>query len=132
MIILLDAPLGAAFIPTTAFLMQGERETIDFDITVTAGPAKVEWFLEFAQDPTNGPWRREVAEEDVGGGVTHMPKVVRDFQETGGAGLAVGVHNLSTQHVRAHQFSRVQIRAAAGTVTRAVVTAIFGLPVVTP
>lgn len=108
--------------------MPGNRCVLDFDLTVTV-LANVEWYLEWTSDSPNDAsarLRREVAEEDIGGGVVRMPKVVRNFQENGGAALAAGTHRLNCQFVKEGQFFRIQIRAQAGTVTRAIVSTPFG------
>lgn len=114
--------------------MVAERVAVDFTLVVTV-PAKVDWFLEFTrQNPlaAGAPFFQEIAEEDIGGGVTHMPKVIRDFQENGGALLAAGTHRLTAQFVRAHDIARLQIRASVGTVTRATIEAVFGVGAVAP
>jgi hypothetical protein len=133
-ITIFNAALGGAFVASQPILMQGERVSLDFDIAVTAGPCTVEWFLEFATGNPLAPgalWRREVAEEDIGGGVTNMPKVVRKLLENGGAGLAVGTHRLSAQAIRAHQFFRIQMRVALGAAS-AVAHSVFGTTVSAP
>lgn len=121
---LFNGALGAAFAPTRYLLLSGERLALDFDITVAGAPATVEWFMEFTSQNPSDPatsWHREVAEEDIGGGVTHMPVVVRDF-----AALAAGTTRLSAQFIRAHDFVRLQMRAAVGAVPNLAVTAPFG------
>ena len=124
-IVILDGALGANFAPSRWFLLHGEKDTLDFKIVVSSGPAVVAWYLEFSKDLVDA--YREVAEEDVGNGVTHMPKVLRDFKEAStGTGLLTGTHLLTTQFVRSHMFCRIQIACTSGTVTRATVLSRFG------
>ena len=134
MVEIINAVPGATFVPSTPFQLRGERVVLDWDIVITAG-ARVEWFLEFTSDnplAATARWRREVAEEDVGGGVTDMPQVVRNFQVLGGGVLPTGTHRLSAQMVRAHNFARIQVRVASGTVTGLNVFAVFGTSVSAP
>jgi hypothetical protein len=118
-LVIFDAALDGTFRASVPFLIQGERIALDFEAIVGApGPAQIEYFLEFASDnPTdvNARWYRETAEEDTGGGVVNMPKVVRILRENGGALLAAGTQLLSFQFVRAHRFGRVMSRVASGT-----------------
>jgi hypothetical protein len=121
--------LSPAFQPSTPFLFAAERVTLDFAIS----GQPVEWYLEFTSDDPNDIatiWKREVAEEDVGGGVTHMPAVVRDFpddpDEPG---------NFSVPMIRTHKFCRIQIRDATGLLPPSImaeVLAVFGAPAQTP
>ena len=109
--------------------MQAERMTFDFEFTVAAGGSTVEWYMEFTSENPNAPttrWKREVAEEDIGGGVVHMPNVVRDFV------LLAGAAARSCQFVRAHRFCRLQIRVSAGAATSVRIDAPFGLGVAAP
>ena len=116
--------LGVNFAPTRAFLLASEKITVDFLVTVTVGPAVIEWYLEYGSMNPNDPaaeWLREVAEEDVGNGVVYMPKVVRRLTDNDNAlhQLAQGTHYLSAQMMRAHQLCRLQVRMAAAPVATA-------------
>lgn len=109
-------------------LLVADRLTLDFQITVAGAAAAVEWYLEYASDPSAASFFQEVAEEAAAGGIVHMPKIVRDFQEHGGAGLAIGTHFLDVQLVRRHQFVRLQMRCTTGGATASVLaTAPFGM-----
>lgn len=115
-LVIFNGALGAAFVPSAPIFIAAREVPLDFVVTVT-DPADVEWFMEFtAEDPTDAAtlWRREIAEEDVGGGIVNMPKVVRRLRENGGAILAVGVHALTAQSIRTHGYCRVQSRVASG------------------
>jgi len=116
-------------------MITAEKVVLDFLATVTA-VAAIDWFLEFTGDNPNDAaavWSRELAEEDAGGGVVAMPKVVRTFKENGGANLAIGVHPMSCQFVRTHKSCRLQARVnavpAAGAASLLVSTQ-FGIPVI--
>lgn len=127
-LVIFDAPLGAAFVPSRGFIIANERITLDFTLVVTL-LATVQWFLEFTSGDPNDPatlWTREVAEEALAGGGANMPKVIRTFQEFGGAGLAVGTHLLSAHLIRAHQFCRIQMRITVGTASARVVSVFTG------
>lgn len=107
--------LGVTFAPTQPFLLHAEKVTVDFVVDVTIGPAVVEWYLEYTSgnpNDTNTIWYREVAEEDVGGGVVHMPKVVRNLEDNDDDNhqLTQGIHYMSAQMVRAHNLCRLQVR----------------------
>jgi len=118
---LFNGLLSGAFQPTKPFLIAADKVTLDFFIAAPFSPAKTEWYLEFTSDDPNmltARWAREVAEEDVGGGVTHMPPVVRDFPDAG---------FFSNHFVRQHHYVRVQIREVSGAVPPAV-TAIILAP----
>jgi len=133
--VIYDAAAQAAFTPSKPFLIVAERVTLDwfFDKTAGVSTAKVEWFLEFtSDDPLSvaARWAREVAEEDIGNGVTHMPPVVRDF-----ADIPTGQTKRSTQFVRSHQFVRVQIKLALTSpdlLQRVTVQTPFGSQVLVP
>lgn len=123
---LFNGAAAAAFTPSKPFLISGERTTLDFLFTLPAPGATLEWFLEFTSDDPNAAaarWAREVAEEDVGGGVTNMPLVLRNF-----AGI-VNDEKRSCQFVRAHRFCRVQFRLAAASpaIDNVTILAPFGL-----
>lgn len=134
-LVIFNGTLGAVFTPTQPIVMIGERVTMDFDVTVTVNDTKIDWYLEFSEDLSdllNNPWRREIAEEDIGNGVTWMPKVVRTLTDYGNQnGLDIGVHNLSAQMLRSHKFARMQLRASSGAASVRVV-APFGLPANVP
>lgn len=120
------AALNPAFAVSAPFMIAADRAELFFDLDVAAGPpAVVQWFLEFTDGDPYSPtalWRREIAEEDAGGGVVNMPKVIRAFAENGGAPLAAGIHNLDADFVRFGPFCRVQIRAVAGSVKAEIAT----------
>ena len=127
-----EAQLTAVNQASQPFLIPADKVVLDFDFDVTV-LATVEWFLEFTgDDPNNAAqgttvWAREVAEEDIGAGVVHMPIVIRDFSALAVGNLAAGTAQArDAQFVRTHKFCRVQIRASAGTVTRARIRAQFG------
>jgi hypothetical protein len=130
-----NAALGAAFAPSRPFLLNGDKLVFDFDIVVAAGPdAVIEFFEEFASDNPLDPntrWYRQTAEEDIGGGVVHMPIVVRDFQKNGTGPLPPGTHRLSVPLVRTHHFCRLQIRITAGFATANIVVP-FGVQAIAP
>lgn len=126
---LFNSVLGATFAPSRAFMIQGERATLDFLVEVTGETlAKIEWYFEFTSEDPNDPdaiWYRELAEQNTAGsGTTNMPKVVRVFQERDGTLLAAGEHALDAQCTRAHNFTRIQIAVTQGTAS-AVVRAPF-------
>ena len=133
--VIFNGVLGAVFAPTQPIVMIGERVTMDFDVTVTANDTKIDWYLEFSEDLSdllNNPWRREIAEEDVGNGITWMPKVIRTLTEEGNQnGLDIGVHHVSAQMLRSHKFARMQLRASSGSASVRVV-APFGYRAVVP
>lgn len=113
---LFNAALGAAFAPSSALLISGNKVALDFQLTVTT-LAQIEWYPEFTSDAPSSVttiWYREVAEEDIGNGDVRMPKAIRRFTEFGGALLASGTHNLSVQLERTHQIFRLQMRIVAG------------------
>jgi hypothetical protein len=126
-IVLFNAAAPVAFAPSKPLLMSADKFTVDFDIVVPAagGPSKLEWFLEFAtDDPLDAGtrWAREVAEEDVGAGVTDMPDVVRNF-----SALPDGTSHKSAQFIRAHRFVRIQLQLAAGLISQVTIRAPFGV-----
>jgi hypothetical protein len=121
--VVFDGPLNGVFQPVLPLLMHGERIVYDFEF-VTAAAANPEWYLEFTSENPNLPatrWKRETAEEDIGMGVTHMPNVVRDFPAPVVSGMGMSNH-----FVRAHHFVRIQVRTAAGSVGRVIISAPFG------
>lgn len=128
-------PAGS-FIPSTPVFIHANRLTLDFTVVVAGGATQVQFFLEYASaDPNalNTPWFREVAEIVGAGGVVAMPKIVRSFQENGGANLATGVHNMSMQFDRHYAFARLQAGIVGGGGT-ALMTAVdpFGSQPVSP
>ena len=133
-LVLFDGALNASFAGSSPVLLSAERLTLDFVLDIAA-PASVQWYLAFTSDDPNSPstiWRQEIAEEDVGSGVVNMPKVIRTFQENGGAVLAAGQQAFTAQFVRSHNFCKVFVRVVSGTVTRCVITAPYGATVVSP
>lgn len=125
--------LTGAFVAGTPFFITAEKVVLDFLATVTV-LAAIDWFLEFTGDnPLSAAavWNQELAEEDAGGGVVAMPKVVRTFKENGGANLAIGTHSLSCQFVRTHKYCRIQARVnavPAGGAASLQVSTQFGIP----
>lgn len=114
--------LTGSFVASGYTMIAGEKLTLDFDFTTSGGPSTIDWYIEFASDPINGPWRREVAEEDGGMGVVSMPKVIRTFADNGGTQLTDGAHSLSAQFRRQAAFARIQSRITAGACASFVVT----------
>lgn len=115
--ILYNSTLTNAFQPSAFVMLTAGRLTLDFDIIVPSGSAAtIRWYLEFAAGP-NGPWRREVAEEDAAGGVVLMPAVVRTFATNAGTTLATGSYSFSTQFTRQEALARVQIEDTTSTST---------------
>jgi hypothetical protein len=106
--------LTGSFVASGYTILTAGVLTLDFDFTVANGPSTIEWYLEFASDPINGPWRREVAEEDATGGLVTMPLVVRHFADNAGTDLTDGTYHLSTQFRRQEAFARIQSRITAG------------------
>lgn len=127
MLELFNAPLTGAFQPTKPFLITGSKVVLDFEFDIAG---TVEWYKEFASEDPNAAstiWHREVAEEDVGGGITNMPPVVRNFV------LTTGNLNRDCEFVRTHQFCRVQIRVTSvAPLPRAIVRTPFGDPAQSP
>jgi len=111
---LFNKALTGSFQPSAPTLITAGQLNLDFDFTASAGPSTIQWYLEFASDPKNGPWRREIAEEDTGKGVVSMPIVVRTFASNNSTTLADGTYNLSAQLRRQESFARVQICITAG------------------
>jgi len=135
--VVFNRALTGVFVAGTPFVMVAEKVVLDFLATVTA-LAAIDWFLEFTGDDPNDAaavWNQELAEEDAGGGVVAMPKVIRTFKENGGANLAIGTHSLSCQFVRTHKCCRIQARVnavpAAGAASLQVLTQ-FGIPAISP
>lgn len=114
MVVLFKKALTGAFVASGYTMLAGGILTLDFDFATTGGPSTIEWYLEFASDPINGPWRREVAEEDAGMGVVSMPLVIRHFADNAGTQLTDGTYGISTQFQRQEAFARVQSRITAG------------------
>ena len=124
--------LGAGFAAGTPFFLYQDNTyvVLDFEAVVTVA-ASIEWFLEFTSGNPNdvgAEWYQETAQEDAGGGVVGMPKVLRTLQANGGGTLAAGTHRVSTQFVRKHLYARIQVRQSAGTVTDLTVLNVFGGP----
>lgn len=115
--ILFNGALGGSFTPSLACVIVADRFVLEFEIVVGT-LASVEWYAEFLEDTdpnaSTPPWARECAEITDTSGNVHMPKVVRDFQENGGTGLAIGTHRISVPLVRTQKIARVQLRAASG------------------
>lgn len=126
-------PLTDVFQPTRALTIAGQRITFDFLLEVSALASKVEWYMEFGEDPDPaGDWFRELAQEDPSTGNVAMPKIVRSIEENGGAALAVGVHLVDVEFERKQQFVRLQVRKTIGGATvAATIKAPFGQNVVT-
>lgn len=123
--------LTGSFVPSQSVILNADRWSLLFDLTITGSATAVSFYFEFSDDLEN--WYQEVDEQDVGNGVVSQAKVVRTFKENGGANLAVGAHKLSGQYPRQSKFARVQLSATGGTAV-AVVTSQFGTavtPVVT-
>jgi hypothetical protein len=113
--VLYNSTLTNAFQPSQLVMLTAGRLTLDFAITVPSGPAAtIRWYLEFASSP-NGPWYREVAEEDSAGGVVLMPAVIRTFAANAGTNLPAGSYNFSTQFSRQEALARVQIEDTTST-----------------
>lgn len=109
-----------------ALMLVSEQLEIDFDLTCIGGPSKVEYFIEYSEDLIT--WFAEVADEDVGRGVTFMPKAVRTLADNNSSAIADNPHFRATcQFVRKAPFARIQMTASQGTVVVNTVTAPFGL-----
>ena len=123
--------LTTAYQPTAAFAINAFELTLLWEAVVAAGTAgSIEWYLEFSDD--NVKWYREVAEEDVGGGVVGMPLVVRTFKANGGAALPAGATTrMDTEFRRRNALCRVQVKASAGSV-QLTLSVLDGLPVNAP
>ena len=136
--LIFDAPLSSTFKPTKSVMLVGDKLTLDFELVVLApGLAQVEWYLEFtSNNPFNNAakWAREVAEEDMPGGIVNMPFVVRTFYVNGSplVLLPTGTSRISAQFERSHNFGRAQIRLAGGGKTTAKIYSVFGMPHVPP
>ncbi len=114
MVVIFKKALTGAFVASGYTIITGGILTLDFDFTTTGGPSTIDWYLEFSSDPINGPWRREVAEEDAGQGAVLMPLVIRKFADNAGTQLTDGTYGISTQFRRQEAFARVQSRITAG------------------
>lgn len=135
MLTIFNGALTGSFVPSNPFVIQGERITLDFQAVVTVGTVSIAFYLEFASEnplAAGTRWFREVAEEDAGDGVVAMPKVIRTFEENGGAALAIGTHRLSCHFVRAHQFGRIQSRVTGAGAAALTVFAPFGIVAISP
>jgi hypothetical protein len=109
-----------------AIMLVSEQLQIDFDLTCVGGPSKVEYFIEYSEDLIT--WFAEVADEDVGRGVTFMPKAVRTLADNNSSAIADNPHFRATcQFVRKAPFARIQMTASQGTVVVNTVMAPFGL-----
>lgn len=109
-----------------ALMLVSEQLEIDFDLTCIGGPSKVEYFIEYSEDLIT--WFAEVADEDVGRGVTLMPKAVRTLADNSSSAIADNPHFRATcQFVRKAPFARIQMTASQGTVVVNKITAPFGL-----
>jgi hypothetical protein len=125
-VVLFKKALTGAFQPSGYTLIAAERLTLDFVFTTTGAPSTLEFYLEFASDPKNGPWHRELAEEDTGKGNVSMPEVVRTFATNNKTTLDDGDHKFSTQFRRQEAFARLQMRITAGACAQFTVTDPFG------
>ena len=110
---ILNTKLTGSFQPSLSVLIQSNQLTLDWDIVASGGPTQLQWYMEFSAAPA-GPWRRETAEEDAGGGQVLMPIVIRTFADNGGTTLSNGVYGLSQQFVRQEALARIWARVAAG------------------
>ena len=126
MVVLFKKALTGSFVASNYTIISAEKLTLDFDFTTTGGPSTIQWYLEFASDPINGPWRREVAEEDAAGGAVLMPLVIRTFADNAGTNLADGTYGISTQFQRQESFARVQAKITAGACAGFVITDPYG------
>jgi hypothetical protein len=130
MVLLFNGTLGAGFKPSSWLQIAAEEITLAFHLVTSGGPTTINWFLEFTDDPTGTPIAsREVDEQDTGNGVVTMSKVLRTFKENGGAALADGVHDLSTQFTRQTPYVRLQIQVTAGVAAAKITSSTGSLPV---
>lgn len=119
-------PLATGYSTSAAVLIVDEALEIDFDLSCSAGPSTVSYFIEYSEDLVT--WFAEVAEEDAGKGVVLMPKTVRTFADNNSTSVANNTgFKVSCQFTRPHLFARIQIAAAAGTVIVNSATSEFGL-----
>jgi hypothetical protein len=108
-------PLSSGYSSSAAVLIVDRKLEIDFDLTCSAGPSTVKYFIEYSEDLVT--WFPEVAEENAGKGVVSMPKAVRTFADNNATSVANNASfRVSCQFTRLHQFARIQIAAASGTV----------------
>lgn len=122
---ILKTALTAVFQPSQPFMIVNGLAVVDFALSVGAGPAQVEWYFELTSSPPGAPateWFRELSEETPGLGLIDLVPTVRRF-----TGLAAGSVFFDNQSAKAHDFCRIQVRAAAGAVDATVRTP-FGLP----
>ncbi len=124
-LLLFNGPLTGSFVATQPFAISAREFTLQFELETSGGPSTVEYYLEFGDAPA-GPWYREIAQEDGGGGVVLMPMVVRTFADNNGTALADGTHLLDSEYVRRNRLVRVRMRVTAGA-ARAKVQAPFGI-----
>lgn len=133
-ILLFNKPLTGAFVPTIWLTITAEQLTLAFHLVTSGGPTAVDFYLEFTDDPT-GPApvaSREVDNQDTGNGAITMSKVIRTFQENGGAKLTDGTHDLERQFPCQPPFARLQIRVSAGAATARITSSSGELPVAPP
>lgn len=117
--------LTGAFQPSQPFMIVNGLAVVDFALSTTVGPAQVEWYFELTSSPPGDAetdWFRELSEELPGTGIVELVPTVRRF-----SGLGVGDVFLDNQSAKAHDFCRIQLRAALGAVGATVQTP-FGLP----
>lgn len=119
-------PLATGYSTSAAVLIVGQKLEIDFDLSCSAGPSTVTYFIEYSEDLVT--WFAEVAEENAGKGVVLMPKVIRTFADNNATNVANNTgFKVSCQFTRPHRFARIQIAAASGTVVVNSATSAFGL-----
>lgn len=121
---ILTAGLTGTFQPSQPFLIVNGLAVVDFSVLVDVA-ATVEWYFELTSTAPTSPaveWFREVTEDSPGAGVIEMLPTVRRF-----SGLAPALHLLDVQAAKAHDFCRIQIRAASGSALVSLSTP-FGLP----
>jgi hypothetical protein len=117
--------LGAGNTASKGLLVTSGAVTLDFLLACSGGPSTVTFFLEFSED--NIKWFTEVAEEDGGGGVVLMPKVVRTFADNNGVSIADNpAFAVSCQFTRRAPFVRVQMAVSAGVCVVTSLTAPYG------
>lgn len=131
---LFNKPLTGSFVPSGPLGLTADQLTLAFHLVTTGGPTAVDFYIEFTDDPTPKVpiWSREVDEQDTGNGAVTMSKVIRTFQEEGGAKLADGTHDLSCQFSRQAPFARLQIRVSAGAASALITSSSGEIPVAPP
>lgn len=118
--------LTTGFSTSAAVLIVDRNLEIDFDLTCSAGPSTVKYFIQYSEDLVT--WYDEVAEENAGHGVVSMPKALRTFADNGSTGVANNTNfRVTCPFTRPHQFARIQIAATVGTVVVNSAVAAYGL-----